>query len=59
MRSALAIIVLGLALAACGDRRSFDQRYRDTDAAMASQAQALDANLSDDNLTGPDTNQNR
>ena len=45
-----------LVLGGCGDRRSFDQRYRDTDAAMINEARAIDANLAVDNLGEPATN---
>lgn len=32
-------------LAACGDRRSFDQRYSDTSRKLEEKARELDANL--------------
>jgi cytochrome c-type biogenesis protein CcmH/NrfF len=35
-----------LALAACGDRRSFDERYQDTSVELEQRARALDQNLS-------------
>jgi len=54
MRAGVTTLLAGLALAGCGDRRSFDERYSDTSAQLANQARAIDANLSSDNLAGPD-----
>lgn len=49
MRLGLALACL-LALGACGDRRNFDERYRDTGAELENRARALDANLADEPL---------
>ena len=50
MRLALASALAALALTACGDRRSFDERYSDTDRALTNEARALDANLAAEKL---------
>ena len=44
MRALAALLCLS-ALAACGDRRSFDQRYEDTSSELEQRAKALDQNL--------------
>ncbi|GAA4033411.1 hypothetical protein GCM10022281_11510 [Sphingomonas rosea] len=41
----VALLVLALTLAACGDRRTFDERYDDTEAKLNQKAKQLDANL--------------
>jgi len=43
-RAVLAALLL--ATAACGDRRSFDDRYRDTGRELENKARELDGNLS-------------
>jgi hypothetical protein len=53
MRIAASMLLASVALAGCGDRRSFDQRYGDTSSALANEARALDANLAADNLAEP------
>jgi len=53
MRLAAAVVMLATTLAGCSDRRSFDERYRDTSSALANEARALDANLAADNLAEP------
>lgn len=55
MRGAASALLLAAALAGCGDRRSFDERYQDTSSALANKARALDANLAADNLIEPIT----
>lgn len=47
MRLAVAIMAL-LALTACGDRRSFDERYQETGAKLEERANALDQNLANE-----------
>jgi cell division protein ZapA (FtsZ GTPase activity inhibitor) len=47
MRAAAVILTL-LALAGCGDRRSFDERYKDTSANLEQRARALDQNLTNE-----------
>lgn len=47
MRAGAAILAL-LALTACGDRRSFDERYNDTGARLEEKARALDQNLANE-----------
>ena len=47
MRVAAAILCLA-ALAACGDRRSFDERYNDTGAELEQRARALDNKLANE-----------
>lgn len=49
-RRTATLLVMAVALAACGDRRDFDQRYNDTSGELARQAHDLDANLASDNL---------
>ena len=44
MRGA-AVLLSFLALAACGDRRSFDERYGDTANEIEQRAQRLDAEM--------------
>ena len=44
MRAAVLMMSL-LALASCGDRRSFDERYQDTSQELENRAQRLDQNL--------------
>ena len=46
MRVALALVLLSLA--ACGDRRSFDERYNDAGAALEEKARAIDANIANE-----------
>ena len=41
----LLVPILALVLAACGDRRSFDERYNDTSAELEQRARAIDQNL--------------
>lgn len=41
----LLALTLALMLAACGDRRSFDERYNDTSAELEQRALAIDRNL--------------
>lgn len=41
----LLALFLALVLAACGDRRSFDERYNDTSAELEQRARAIDQNL--------------
>ncbi|GAA4002693.1 hypothetical protein [Sphingomonas humi] len=47
MRAA-ALVLLLLGLAACGDRRSFDERYEDTGAKLEERARAIDGNLANE-----------
>lgn len=47
MRPATAFLI-ALSLAACGDRRTFDERYQDTGAKLEEKARALDRNLADE-----------
>ena len=47
MRGAAAILI-ALCLTACGDRRSFDERYRDTSANLEERARAIDHNLANE-----------
>ena len=56
MRGLAAVLCL-LALASCGDRRTFDERYQDTSSELEKRTQALDQNLAnelpaDDNAAG-------
>ena len=54
MRVAAAVLAL-LALAACGDRRSFDQRYEDTGSELEQRARAIDQNLANELPAEDDT----
>jgi len=45
------LTLLLLAASACGDRRSFDQRYDDTSRTLENKAEQLDQNLSETNLS--------
>ena len=47
MRAMWAIACL-CALAGCGDRRSFEDKYRDTSAELEQRARALDQNIAND-----------
>jgi hypothetical protein len=40
-----ALLLCLVALSACGDRRSFDERYEDTSSELEQRAKALDQNL--------------
>ena len=41
-------ILVMLALGACGDRRSFDERYNETGTKLEEKARALDQNLANE-----------
>lgn len=41
-----------LALAACGDRRTFDERYEDTGAKIEERARALDEKIANEQQPG-------
>jgi len=43
----LLAISIAVILAACGDRRTFDERYNETSAQLENKAQQLDRNLSE------------
>jgi hypothetical protein len=47
MRAVAAMLCL-CALAGCGDRRSFDERYEDTSTKLEQRARALDQNLTNE-----------
>ena len=47
MRGLSAILCL-LVLASCGDRRTFDERYKDTSTELEQRAQALEQNLANE-----------
>ncbi len=45
----VAAVLLGLlALTACGDRRSFDERYNDTSSQLEERARAIDQNIANE-----------
>ena len=46
MKAASGLLLL-LALSACGDRRTFDERYQDTSKTLEDKARQLDENLAD------------
>jgi len=45
-----AIACMFLILAGCGDRRSFDERYQDTEERLEAKARTIEANLATDQL---------
>ena len=47
MRAA-AVVACLLALAACGDRRSFDERYNDAGSELENRARAIDQNIANE-----------
>lgn len=52
-----ALILAAVALTGCGDRRTFDERYKDTSQQLEEKARALDenlaANMAEANEAGP------
>lgn len=44
----LAALLSLAALSGCGDRRSFDERYKDTGAELEARANAIDQNLANE-----------
>ena len=51
----LALACMCLSLAGCGDRRSFDERYQDTEERLESKVRNLEANLASDPAAGNGT----
>jgi hypothetical protein len=49
----LALTLLLVSASACGDRRTFDERYRDTGQELENRAEQLDRNLEATNLPEP------
>lgn len=53
----VALILAAVALTGCGDRRTFDERYKDTSQQLEEKARALDenlaANMAEANEAGP------
>lgn len=43
-----AVVACALALAACGDRRSFDERYNDAGSELEQRARAIDQNIANE-----------
>ena len=44
----VAVVACALAVAACGDRRSFDERYNDAGSELEQRARAIDQNIADE-----------
>jgi hypothetical protein len=42
---AVGLVLVGLLLSACGDRRSFDERYQDTSKALEAKEKAIADNM--------------
>ena len=58
MRTVIARLLL-LVLAGCQDRRTFDERYADTERNIEERAQRLDAKLNNDAVSSNEQQQNR
>ena len=44
----MAVVACALAVAACGDRRSFDERYNDAGSELEQRARAIDQNIANE-----------
>ena len=58
MRTVIVSLLL-LVLADCQDRRTFDERYADTERNIEERAQRLDARLNNDAVSSNEQQQNR
>lgn len=43
-----AVVACALVLAGCGDRRSFDERYNDTESDLEQRARGIDQNIANE-----------
>jgi hypothetical protein len=50
-----ALLLAIVALSACGDRRSFDERYNDTSSELEQRARAIDQNIANELPVGEPT----